>query len=62
MCQLPTRAAAAGKELILRSFESSVETQLEKETQAVMRTSRSRDFEEGVFAFLEKRPASFSGE
>ena len=62
LCQLPTRAVAVGKSLILRSFEHSLETQLERETQGVMDTVHSRDFREGVGSFVEKRRPSFTGE
>jgi 2-(1,2-epoxy-1,2-dihydrophenyl)acetyl-CoA isomerase len=62
LCQLPTRAVGVGKALILRSFEHSVETQLELETQGVRDTVHSRDFREGVRSFVEKRSPAFTGE
>jgi 2-(1,2-epoxy-1,2-dihydrophenyl)acetyl-CoA isomerase len=40
---------------------SSLAAHLEAERRAFLSIIRTRDFEEGVSAFLEKRPASFRG-
>lgn len=61
ICQLPTKAVAASKALLLRSFDRPLETQLETETAAVVETSNSDDFREGVRSFVEKRAPIFTG-
>lgn len=62
LCRLPTRAVGVGKTLILRSFEHSMETQLDRETHGVMDTVHQHDFREGVHAFVEKRIPMFTGQ
>lgn len=61
LAALPTRAVAEAKALLLRSFETGLETQLEHETEGLVRTSRSEDFRRGVAGFVEKRPPAFVG-
>ncbi len=57
----PTRALAGIRTLLRQSLESDLPAQLEHEavTQGLM--GRTRDFFEGVSAFLQKRPARFRG-
>ncbi|MCG8589029.1 MAG: enoyl-CoA hydratase-related protein [Proteobacteria bacterium] len=57
----PTVALGEAKRLLLAAAESSLETAIEHERRAIARCGRSRDFEEGAAAFLEKRTATFSG-
>ena len=57
----PTRAYARAKELYNRALSQPLETQLEEERQSIARSATTRDFREGVGAFLEKRPARFEG-
>jgi 2-(1,2-epoxy-1,2-dihydrophenyl)acetyl-CoA isomerase len=57
----PTLAYARAKELYNRAQSQPLETQLEEERQNISRCAGSRDFHEGVHAFLEKRPARFEG-
>ena len=58
----PTRAYAGAKEQINARMYSGLEEQLELEASLQQEAAGSADFGEGVLAFLEKRPARFSGE
>jgi 2-(1,2-epoxy-1,2-dihydrophenyl)acetyl-CoA isomerase len=49
------------RQLYWQSPENSYEAQLNEERQAQRQAGRSRDFLEGVQAFLQKRPAKFTG-
>jgi 2-(1,2-epoxy-1,2-dihydrophenyl)acetyl-CoA isomerase len=57
----PTLAFARAKELYNRALSQPLEAQLEEERQHIGRAAASRDFREGVAAFLAKRPARFEG-
>ena len=57
----PTLAYGETKALVNRTFERSLEAQLEAETQAFARSAASRDLAEGVTAFVEKRKPRFEG-
>jgi 2-(1,2-epoxy-1,2-dihydrophenyl)acetyl-CoA isomerase len=57
----PTLAYARAKELYNRALSQPLETQLEEERQAIARSATTRDFREGIRAFLEKRPPRFEG-
>ena len=57
----PTLAYARAKELYNRALSQPLEAQLEEERQYIGRSGGSRDFREGVSAFLAKRPARFEG-
>jgi 2-(1,2-epoxy-1,2-dihydrophenyl)acetyl-CoA isomerase len=61
LAQAPTAAIGRIKELLEASATSSFEEQLELERQAQIESGRTRDFREGVAAFIEKRSAKFSG-
>ena len=43
------------------SFENSLEEQLTLEAKLQGKCGQTRDFKEGVIAFLDKRPAEFEG-
>lgn len=57
----PTVAYAGVKEVIRGSWDNSFEEQLTLEAQTQGTCGKSRDFKEGVLAFVEKRSATFEG-
>ena len=57
----PTEAYRLAKQAIGLSLEQSLEQQLDIECRLQGQASRTRDFREGVLAFLEKRPPEFEG-
>lgn len=57
----PTRAFGAAKRLMRGSLEEKLESQMEKEAQAIAAMAGSADFQEGVMAFLGKRSPEFGG-
>ena len=58
---LPTRAVAGAKRLFDHAHGASLEAQLALEAKVQEAATGTEDFREGVAAFLEKRPPSFSG-
>jgi 2-(1,2-epoxy-1,2-dihydrophenyl)acetyl-CoA isomerase len=58
----PTRAYAAAKEELNARMYAGLDEQLELEASLQEEMAGSGDFQEGVQAFLEKRPARFAGE
>jgi 2-(1,2-epoxy-1,2-dihydrophenyl)acetyl-CoA isomerase len=58
---MPTRAVGMTKRLFDRADTATLEEQLEMEAQLQAAATQTNDFREGVAAFAEKRPASFSG-
>ena len=58
---LPTRAIGMTKRLFDNADSSTLDEQLELEAQLQSVAVQSDDFREGVAAFLEKRPPSFTG-
>ncbi len=57
----PTVAFAHVKEAMRASFHNSFEEQLSLEARLQGKCGQTRDFKEGVVAFLEKRPAQYEG-
>jgi 2-(1,2-epoxy-1,2-dihydrophenyl)acetyl-CoA isomerase len=57
----PTRALGLIRKLAWSSFDNDLDEQLRAEREAQRQAGHSRDFIEGVTAFLQKRPANFSG-
>src|SRR3954453_11847363 len=62
LAQAAPLALALAKRGLNRALESGLEEQLEYEAQLQSIAGRSKDHIEGVAAFVEKRPANFSGE
>jgi 2-(1,2-epoxy-1,2-dihydrophenyl)acetyl-CoA isomerase len=57
----PTTAFGETKKLVLTSGGESLESQMELESRGIADASRRPDGEEGIAAFLAKRPAKFNG-
>jgi 2-(1,2-epoxy-1,2-dihydrophenyl)acetyl-CoA isomerase len=57
----PSHALGAAKRLVRTSFGESLESQMAHESDAIADAMRSTDGREGIAAFLQKRPPSFSG-
>jgi 2-(1,2-epoxy-1,2-dihydrophenyl)acetyl-CoA isomerase len=58
----PTRSYAGSKRLLNRRVYADLAGQLEAEAEAQRGQGQSKDFIEGVIAFVEKRPPAFTGE
>jgi 2-(1,2-epoxy-1,2-dihydrophenyl)acetyl-CoA isomerase len=61
MAQGPTLAFGAAKRLILSGATESLESQMEKESRAMTAMAGKADGQEGIAAFLGKRPPKFIG-
>ena len=61
LAALPTRALGQIKRSLYASFESDLDAALEREARGQSLCGRTRDFEEGVAAFFERREPRFSG-
>ena len=62
LANLPARALAEMKQAIRAAFTNTLDQQLDVERDAQVRLGNTKDFKEGISAFLEKRPAKFIGE
>ncbi len=62
LSQLPTKALAYIKHALNYSHVNNLETQLHLEDEYQQKAADTRDFKEGVNAFLEKRQPKFTGE
>ena len=61
LAQGPTLAYRLIKRALRESFANDLDGQLTLEAELQGEAGRSRDFQEGVMAFLEKRPARYEG-
>ena len=59
---MPTVGLALTKQLLDNSFDNAYEDQLHDEEIFQQRAGRTKDYKEGVQAFLEKRKPNFTGE
>lgn len=62
LARMPTRGLAYTKELLARSFTNNLDQQLQDEDLFQQKAALSRDYAEGVNAFMEKRKPRFTGE
>ena len=62
LAQGPTQAFAQVKQLLETSFTESLETQMELEARGIAAQAASKDGQEGMQAFVEKRKPEFHGE
>ncbi|NWK99115.1 enoyl-CoA hydratase [Sphingobium lactosutens] len=57
----PTAALAAARALLADSFETGLETQLDREARSMVKAGGGPESEEGLGALLAKRPPQFKG-
>jgi len=57
----PTRSYASSKQALNRMLYPDLEGQLDLEAELQHTLARTRDFQEGVTAFVEKRAPEFQG-
>ena len=57
----PTRSYASSKQALNQMLYPDLDGQLDLEAELQHALARTRDFQEGVAAFVEKRPAAFTG-
>ncbi len=62
LSDLPTKGLAYTKQALNKSLEQNLEQQLHTEDEYQQKAALTRDFNEGVTAFLEKRKPNFKGE
>jgi 2-(1,2-epoxy-1,2-dihydrophenyl)acetyl-CoA isomerase len=61
IAQMPTAALALTKQALNQSISNNLEEQLSLEDELQRKAAASNDYHEGINAFLEKRPAIFTG-
>jgi 2-(1,2-epoxy-1,2-dihydrophenyl)acetyl-CoA isomerase len=59
---MPTMGLAYTKQALNASFSNTLDEQLQTEDRLQLAASQTYDYQEGVTAFMEKRPAIFKGE
>ena len=58
---MPTKGLGYTKKLLCQTFDNSLESQLNLEAETQVLSAKSKDYKEGVKAFMEKRPPKFMG-
>jgi 2-(1,2-epoxy-1,2-dihydrophenyl)acetyl-CoA isomerase len=61
LASAPTAAIGRIKQLLEQSATNDYSAQLELEHKAQLQSGQTKDFREGVAAFIEKRPPRFTG-
>jgi len=61
LASLPPLGLAAIKEMVRSSWSHSLDEELTRQRDAMRRLGYTDDYREGITAFLEKRPATFTG-
>lgn len=62
LAQMPTQGLALTKEALNHSMHASLDAQLQKEDELQRKASATKDYSEGVEAFLQKRKPIFTGD
>lgn len=62
LAQMPTKGLAYIKQVLSMSFTNNIQQQLQVEDIYQQKAAKTKDYEEGVKAFLEKRIPKFTGE
>lgn len=62
LAQMPTQALGMTKQAVYRAGDSDLTAALENEAYLQGKAARTRDFQEGLSAILEKRPPDFTGQ
>jgi 2-(1,2-epoxy-1,2-dihydrophenyl)acetyl-CoA isomerase len=62
LSRMPTKGLAYTKHLLNQSMHNSLDTQLQQEDEFQQKAAQTRDFNEGIHAFMEKRAPQFKGE
>lgn len=60
LAELPAKALSLTKNLLQKSWEHSLDEQLQMEAELQIEASDSKDYQEGVAAFIEKRKPNFN--
>jgi 2-(1,2-epoxy-1,2-dihydrophenyl)acetyl-CoA isomerase len=58
----PSKSFGAAKRLMQTGWNETLETQMEEESQLISNITRTADTQEGICAFIEKRPPKYKGE
>jgi 2-(1,2-epoxy-1,2-dihydrophenyl)acetyl-CoA isomerase len=62
LAQMPTKALALTKKALNQSMNNTLEQQLSLESEYQITAAQTKDYQEGVSAFVEKRKPLFKGE